>query len=291
MSLSPRESEGVRHLAEHRYLSRAQIEELLFGGSALTPDSRRVITWRVLGRLKKAGLVTTNALLAGEPNGAPTRIAYFLTSVGRRCFGALEPDFPERRPVLRGTFLIAHALMVADIALAFQRSAQTHPTHKILLWECDWRTAARLGPDAVMPDARLVYGVDRRQIHAFIEADRGSEGTGFFERKIRRYLDLCRSGAWRNHLPVWPLVLTVTPNERRATELRRATAAFLSTQNEGPWIARAFRFGVLDEVRGVPGPLSEIWQVAARTGRHPLSDAMGRPDASVAELRSAPLRP
>jgi hypothetical protein len=291
MSLAAREAEVLRHLAEHRYLNRGQIEELLFGGSAITPDSRRVITWRVLSRLKQAGLVTTNALLEGEPSGAPTRIAYFLTSFGRRRFSALEPDFPERRPVLRGTFLIAHALMVADTALAFRRSARSHPGHRVLLWECDWRTAALLGPNAVLPDARLIYGVDEWQIHAFIEADRGSERSRFFERKIARYLDLYRRGTWRNHMPVWPVVLTATPSEHRATELRRTTERLLSTQSEGTWIAKAFRFGALDEICRAPGPLSEIWQVAARTGRHPLSDAVGRLDASADEPRSAAVPP
>jgi hypothetical protein len=289
MSLSPRENEVVRHLAEHRYVSRKQSEEFLFGGSTVTPGSRRVIAWRVLGRLQKRGLVAT-ALLAGEPEGTATR-AYFLTSSGRRLVGALEPDFPERRPVHRGTFLIAHALMVGNIALAFRRSARAEPDRCLELWECDWRTAALLGSGSVAPDARLVYRIARREIHAFIEADRGTEGSRFFEGKVARYLDLYRSGTWRDHLPVWPLVLTVTPSERRAVELRRATERVLSTRKEGPLIGRAFRFGALEDVRGARGPLHEIWQVAARTGRHPLSDAVGRPDASADEPPSATVSP
>jgi hypothetical protein len=284
--LSPRETEVFRRLAEYRYLSRPQIQQFLVGGTTMTPAAQMVATWRVLRRLKKRGLVTTNALLAGEPDAAPTHIAYFLTSVGRRRFADEEPDFPVRRLVQRGTFLIAHALMVADIALAFRRSAQTQTDHQLVLWECDWRTAALLRPAAVLPDARLVYRIAVRRTHAFIEADRGSEGSRFFEGKVARYLELYRSNTWRQHLPVWPLVLTVTPSEHRATELRRATERLLSTYSEGSWIAAAFLFGALDDVRGAPGPLGEIWQVAGRPGRHAMSDAVRRAEATVADVRS-----
>ncbi len=271
MSFLPsRDSEALRRLGAYRYLGRAQLEEFLFGQSRLTPHAREVATWRVLRRLKARELVTTNASLAGEPDGAPTRVAYFLTSAGRRLFGALEPELPRWRPRLRGTLLLAHALMVAEIALAFRRSAFAHPGHELITWECDWQAAEWLRAQAVLPDARLVYATEAWQISAFIEADRGSEGSRFFARKVGRYLELYRSGSWRGHLPLWPLTLTVTPTERRASELRRATEAVLLARPEGARIAKTFRFSSLDDLRGALGPLGEIWQVAGRSGRHPL---------------------
>ncbi len=263
----------LRQLGEHRFLSRPEIEELLFGDSALTPESRRVITWRILRRLTARKLVTTNARLAGKQDGMPTRIAYFLTDSGRKLLGAIEPALPMRCPPIRGTFLLAHALMVAEIALAFRRNARAQAGQKVLVWECDWQAAARLAPSPVLPDARLVYALERRQIHAFIEADRGTERTRVFSRKVAGYLDLYRSGTWRAHLPVWPLVLTVTPSERRATNLRRATEALLRARPEGARIAQAFRFAALEDLRSASGPLAEIWQVAGRAGRHPLIEA------------------
>jgi hypothetical protein len=162
--------------------------------------------------------------------------------------------------------------MVADIALAFRRHARVHPGDVVLAWECDWQLAESLGRLAVVPDARLVYESERTRIHAFIEADRGTEGTRHFGRKIDRYLDLYRGGDWRARLPVWPLILVVVPTETRASELRRSTEVIVQARAEGPRIIRAFRFTSLDALRGDAGPFAEIWQVAGRTGRFPLID-------------------
>jgi hypothetical protein len=201
----------------------------------------------------------------------PTRIAYFLTTAGRRVFAALEPGLPRRRLRFRGTFLLAHALMVAEIALVFHRQARASSGQEVLVWQCDWQVAQSLGPLPVAPDAKLTYQRSSRRTHAFIEADRGSEGTRFFGRKIDRYLDLYRDDS-RLPLPVWPLILTVTLNEERASELRRATEAILRAQTQMSGIGRAFRFTSLDALRADTGPFGEIWQIPGRTGRFPLID-------------------
>jgi hypothetical protein len=269
---SSRDMDALRYLGMYRFLSRAQIEEFVLGESTLTTHAREVGTWRILRRLRQRGLVTTNALLAGDPEGMPTRIAYFLTASGRRVLGALEPGLPQRRPRVEGTFLLAHALMVADIALAFLRHARAHPDGDQLTWECDWQVAETLGRQPVAPDARLVYETAGRRIHAFVEADRGSERSRFFARKIERYLDLYRNASWRERLPVWPLILTVTRTERRASELSRASEAIFSGRAEASRISSAFRFASRDALGRDRGPFGDIWQVAGRTGRFPLVD-------------------
>jgi hypothetical protein len=279
---SSREMDAVRYLGMYRFLGRAQIEELVLGESRLTAHSREVGTWRILRRLRERQLITTNAALAGDPEGMPTRIAYFLTARGRRILSALEPGLPPGRPRVEGTFLLAHALMVAEIALCFLRQARAHRDSDVLTWECDWQVAESLRPKPVAPDARLVYETAQRRIHAFVEADRGSERSRFFGRKVERYLDLYREGSWRARLPVWPLILTVTRTERRASELCRATDAIFSGRAEASRISRAFRFASLDALRGGTGPFGEIWQVAGRTGRFPLVDEPAKSaDATV----------
>lgn len=271
-SARARETQALRYLGTYRFLTRVQIQELLLGESALTPRSREVITWRTLRRLRELRLVATNAVQAGEPEGMPTRIAYFLTAAGRRVFRALEPAAARWRLGVEGTFLLAHALMVAEIALAFRRHAHAYPGGGTLSWECEWQLAESLSGLRVFPDARLTYETERRRIHAFVEADRGSEGSRFFGRKIERYMDLYRDGSWRSRLPVWPLILTITRTEQRATELRRATDRIFSGRTELIGIARAFRFAPLDALRGSIGPFGEIWQLTGRSGRFPLID-------------------
>jgi hypothetical protein len=214
----------------------------------------------------------------------PTRIAYFLTARGRRVFETLDSGAQHRRLRVRGTFLLAHALMVAEIALVFLRQARASEGRDVLVWECDWQVALSLGPLPVAPDAKLAYQTQGRRIHAFVEADRGSEGTRFFARKIDRYLDLYRDDS-RLRLPVWPLILTVAPSETRASELRRATEVAVRARPQMSGIERAFRFTSLDALRGDAGPLGEIWQVASRSGRFPLIDERAKSADASAERR------
>jgi hypothetical protein len=287
--------EALRYVGTFRFLTPAQVEEFVLGASMLTAGSREVVTRRILRRLRTRQLVTTNALLAGEPDGMPTRIAYFLTSSGRRLFAALEPDLPRWRPRVQGTFLLAHALMVAEIALAFRRHARANPTD-VLTWECDWQVVESLGRLPVVPDARITYETGRQRIHAFIEADRGSERTRYFGRKIQRYIDLYLGGQWRERLPVWPLVLTVVPTEARARELRRASETVLEARPAASRVSRAFRFTSLDALRGMTGPFGEIWHVAGRSGLFPFIDepttaAAGPTDASAATVPTSPPSP
>jgi len=49
--------EVLRYVGTYRFLSRAQIEEFVLGGSALTARSREVVTWRILRRLRERELV------------------------------------------------------------------------------------------------------------------------------------------------------------------------------------------------------------------------------------------
>jgi hypothetical protein len=136
-SKSRRDKEVLRLLGTYTFLSCVQIEEFVLGESTLNASSRERVTWRILRRLSQRRLIATNALLAGEPDGMPSRIAYFLTSSGRRVFAALESVVPRRRLRVRGTFLLAPALMVAEIALVFLRQARASSGRDLLRWECD----------------------------------------------------------------------------------------------------------------------------------------------------------
>src|SRR5438309_2513963 len=141
---SHREEEVVLQLSGFRYLTEPMIEEFLFGGSAITARSRQVITRRVLGRLKRKGLILETPRLVG-PTGGTARLVYFLTARGYNLARSLNPGLPSRQPNLRGTSLMSHGLMCAEVALAFRRAARANPGHELLDWECDWQAAERLG--------------------------------------------------------------------------------------------------------------------------------------------------
>jgi len=270
--LSGRESETLAWLARHRFLFQPHLAELLFGGSPHTPRSKRVLTQRVLDGLRQRSLVAATQRLVGGPGGGSGRVGYFLTPRGARLAATLVPGLPLRRDsAIRGTFLVGHAAMTADVALAFRRAARTRAGHELVDWECDWQAALRLGSSTVIPDARLVYRTAGYELTAFIEIDLGTEGTRFFARKVERYLDLYVSGDWRSYLSVWPLVLTVTPQQSRASALRLATESVLEAHGYSEADPIQFDFAAVGDVTGSNGPLGSVWQVAGRSGVHPLT--------------------
>lgn len=265
-----RESSLVRHLANYRYLNGAHIQAFLFEGTPITLGSRAVLTRRVVGRLKRQGLVQETPRLVG-PAGGAGRLVYFLTAAGYAWARSLDPGLPARRPA-GGTALMGHGLACADVALAFRRAAAARPDHAIVDWACDWQAAARLGASYVVPDAHFVYGAGDVELEGFIEVDLGTEGSRVFARKIERYLELWRDGTWGQQLRCWPVVLTITTTAARATALRRATATVLAGAFDRDRVAveTEFRFAVLPDVLGPYGPLGPIWQTNGQTARSEL---------------------
>jgi hypothetical protein len=207
---------------------------------------------------------------------------YFLTAKGYNLARSLNPGLPSRQPNLRGTSLMGHGLMCAEVALAFRRAALSNPGHELLDWESDWQAAERLGAKLVVPDAHLVYSTTKWILDAFIEVDLATEGSRVFAWKIRRYLELYRSGSWVKNLKVWPIVLTIAPSWARARILRRVTETVLTADPRRERLMRAteFSFTTLDDVLGPSGPLGTIWCVAGKTGLRPLFPTAADADAS-----------
>lgn len=259
--LSSREIQVLLLVATYRYLGLSHLEQFLFAGSATTKLSRKVMTCRVAGRLRARGLLAATNRLVGGPGGGSGRLALSLTKSGAKLAAQLNPDLPARRLTSSGTFLMPHALMTADVALAFRREARQHVGHDILEWESDWQARHRVRSSVLVPDAYFVYATPDLELSAFLEIDLGSEGSRFFARKILSYLDLARSGNWREVFESWPLILVVTPTERRADALRRAAEAVIAREVDAERIRSrtAFGFAALPRLLAA-GPLGPIWR-------------------------------
>ena len=268
---SPRERDLLLRLAPFRALSTAQLEEWVFTGCPVRPHSRKVLTQRILERLRKRGLVASSAHLVGGAGGGSARLVYHLTEAGQRLIGTLDPALRDRPLPPRGHLFIEHALMTAEVALAFDRIARSRPGHDLAEWEPEWQAAERLS-SGVVPDGRVVYATEKWELSAFVEADLGTERPSRYAEKIASYLDAYRAGRWREHLPAWPLVLTVTTAAARATALRRVTEDVCERERDRARLADTveFDFAPLSDLQGSAGPLGRIWQIAGRVGLHAL---------------------
>ena len=285
-----RERRALVALARFGRLRPPQLETFICDESALGCHAREVATWRSLRSLRRHGLVAATARGGGGYGGASGRVLYQLTEAGARHLAKVEPSLSDIAS-RRGGGAVEHALMTADVYLAFVTAARRHDGHRVSEWEPDWRMADLLGSRRVIPDGHFVYTSDEWEVGAFVEVDLGSERPVRFARKVAEYISLLQGGTWRAALPYWPLVLTVTPEVGRAALLDRQTERVLRRQRGADELARVaeFRFAALPDLCGPEGPLGRIWKVAGRDGLHPLipSDANAATDA---EARSMPSR-
>jgi len=273
-SMADREREALLRVGRFRFLTTEQVEHFLFGTrSDLKPNSRRVMTKQVLASLRRQGLIERTPRAIGGPEAGSTRSAYFVRPAGMRAIWSMGAGLEPKRTAPKGTFLLRHALALADAALAFDRSALANPGHAVLTWEPEWEAAQRSGRHAIVPDAYVVYLTKSEELHAFIEMDLGTAGSRFFQTKIEKYLDLYRAGTWQQRFPVWPIVLTVAPTATRATLLRTATERVLHAQFDEPALSKSTEFAFTDLPALVrEGPLASIWHRTGARGPEPLLD-------------------
>jgi hypothetical protein len=286
---SSRERDLLIRLASFRGLNTAQLQEFVFAGSSVKPRSREVTTARILARLRRRGLVAATPRLVGGPGGGSARQVHHLTEAGFRFVRTLDPALHNQRPPVRSSLFIEHALMTADVALAFHRFARANAGHALAEWAPEWQAAERLGSFTVIPDGHLVYATTEWELHAFVEVDLGSERPSRFARKIGAYLEVYRQGAWRKELASWPTVLTVTPDAARAAALRRATEDVLRLEGQGADAVSGmeFDFAALADVVGEAGPLGRIWHLAGRPDLHALAPSNSLETAELDDPGSA----
>jgi hypothetical protein len=263
-STSDREREVLVHLAKFRFLTAEQLTELLFSLRTDLKDSSRVVmTRQILANLAKRDLVTRTARSIGGADAGSARSAYYLRPAGMAALWELGVGLEPKRTAPRGTFLLRHALALADVALAFQRAARETNGHSLVAWELDWEAAQRGANATVVPDAYMMYSARSDDLYAFIEMDLGTMGSRFFQRKIERYLDLFWDESWKARVPEWPAVLTVTPSRTRAVLLRTSTERMLSERGDAERLRASTEFAFCDLPTLIAeGPLGLIWQVA-----------------------------
>jgi hypothetical protein len=235
----------------------------------LSPPSRRVAAFRILGELRERGFVQAVALPGMVATAGATR-AYVLTTAGQRAYASEDGAYPRRvrRPSI---VLLDHAVALADIALAF-RDGAARAGDVDLSWEADWEIVHELGHTTVIPDAFVTLERGGWRTRAFIEADRATEREHAFANKVRRYVDLYRDDRWRSALGTWPLILTVTTSEQRARSLCRLAFRVAETEG-GARIRQSFRFASLDELLR-RSAFEEIWHVGLSAERGLILNAL-----------------
>jgi len=192
----------------------------------------------------------------------------------------LEELGPERHPAWRagkevekGALFVEHTLELNDVLISaalLQRADARYHLHAFLHertlrrqpYKATWRQGGQSQTFTIIPDAfldlRLKLNIGRyRRWPLLLEHDRGTEGQQHFKQRIRAYITLFKSEAYRELFGVYVLsvVFTTFQGIDRVEEIRAWTRQELEATNEPLEIGTSFFFSTL------PRPIvpAETW--------------------------------
>lgn len=229
--LSPRDLAVLELLSAHRYLTTRHLEHFLFRDHA-TPLSGSRSCRRVLARLESWSLICRPIRRVGGLQAGSASSIWMLSGAGKRLLSLRAGLGAIGRVREPGERFIAHYLAVADTHLALlsvERSGQLE-LGTVQIEPMAWRSYLGLGgqKEILKPDLYAVTTprIDGRlgdfEDHWFIEVDRATESLPTLLGQCRQYEAYRRSGSQQEAAGVFPLVLWIVPDDRRAAALTRA---------------------------------------------------------------------
>lgn len=216
--LTERDWQIITTLARVRVATAGQLESLHFADVARRRARRRLASLtgrRVLARLPRT---------VGGPGGGSSGHVYTLDVAGQR-LSELAAGRRPGRPWALGAVFLAHSLAVTDVYVRLVL-AERQGTLTVIRFSGEpksWRSFFGPGGGRVVlkPDAHVVLIVDGDEDHWFLEVDLGTESAPTLARKCNVYRSYWQSGADEADGGVFPRVLWLVQDERRAEVVRR----------------------------------------------------------------------
>jgi hypothetical protein len=222
--LSRRDIAVLRDLARLRLLTGSQLERLHFAGLA-SKATRGSARRRSLGRLAGLGLVATLPRRVGGERAGSAGLVYTLDARAQRErslwqteAGPLATGRRSRRPWAVGWLFVSHNLDVAELYVRLRESARTGQL-RLLRFDSEPTSWFATCDGSLKPDAYVVVETAGWERHWWIEVDRGTESLPTVHHKLRRYVDVLRSGR-PGPEGVLPRVVVTTPSEHRAEQIQ-----------------------------------------------------------------------
>lgn len=169
-------------------------------------NSSKTPCYRVMNRLVSQKLLARVEIPAvGSPNGGRGPFIYQLGSAGFN-MAQTEGTYWQARSINY------HSLAIADCFVSLSESLD------IVRYEADEEASKRIAYVSLEPDLYVLYRLDNREAHAWLEVDLGTERPKQLKGKLKRYHDALEgaSDSWRSF---WPTVVWVVPDMKRRAEL------------------------------------------------------------------------
>lgn len=229
--LSDRDRMVLAMVDDHRFLTTNYIEQLCFTQHASRLSAART-TRRVLRRLEDWRLLTRPMRRIGGMTAGSHASVWMLTNTGRRLRNLEAGRGAIGRVREPGERFVQHYLAIADVRLQFVHAVRDGLLELVTveIEPAAWRSYLGLSgerltlkPDLFAVTVAIDHGKPAEyEDHWFIEADRGTESIPTLLKQCQQYEAYRRTGSEQERHGVFPLVLWVVPNERRATRLRAA---------------------------------------------------------------------
>lgn len=216
------QSVGALHFATTR-----QLERLHFHNISKTPGAAARRARRCLGQLAEMGLVDQLDRQIGGVRAGSVAYIWRTTPAGTRL---LEQGDRRSRSVEPSRAHLDHVLEVAELVVRLNERARASTDIDLLDVETEpacWRQFAGSQRDRVWlkPDLRVTLGISDRELHWFVELDRGSENRSALTRKAAKYISAWHDGGEQARAGVFPRVLWVVPDQKRAAVLDELCAS------------------------------------------------------------------
>jgi hypothetical protein len=215
-------------LQDHRFLTTHQLEAFCFH-DLNTPSSAARSARRVLARLAQERLVDRPARRIGGTYAGSAANIWSLTGAGHRLLSLHAGKGTAVRVRTPSARFIDHYLAIGDVrlqAVTAERRGRLSVSRlqvEPLCWQAfteDGGSHAVLKPDLALtttPARDHEY-----EDHWYVEVDRATESIPTVLRQCRVYEDCRRAGVVQDERGVFPIVVWVVPNERRATTVSTA---------------------------------------------------------------------
>lgn len=211
----------IKHVSDLRFVSGSQLTRLCFGGSD-DPAANARAARRALLRLTRRGALARLPRPIGGVRSGSAGFVYRLDVGGQHLavrYG-WQPERRRRRSLTPGTLFVRHALQVSELhtqLIEADRSRRFELLELTAEPAC-WRSFGGFGSQrqTLKPDSFVRLGVGPYEDSYFVEVDMGTEGSRALERQLKLYVSYHASAAEQQRRGVFPRVLWLTPDERRA---------------------------------------------------------------------------
>jgi hypothetical protein len=242
----------VKRVADLRFVSGPQLTRLHFTADG-DPAANARAARRALLRLTRLGALERLPRPIGGVRSGSAGYVYRLGLGGQRLAVARgwQPERRGRRSPAPGTLFVRHALQVSEL---HTRLTEHDRSRSFELLELSSEPACWCNFGGVngqrltlKPDSYARLGVGDYEDSYFIEVDRGTEGSRALERQLKLYVAYHLSGAEQTRRGVFPRVLWLAPDDRRAAVIEDCVRRLPNAARE---LFRVARFDEALEVMG-----------------------------------------